>query len=328
MATCAALAAVLMLRADGGTHHFSEEDAGQAAVGVLHAYNRVLYNSFTISAVADTTEAASAFVDVEHVKLGVVVYLHGAAMNHSCRPTAAVHFEGTTLVVTATQAIAEGDPVTISYGPLAWRDPLDRRRAHLLRRYCFVCCCVACIEEEMAALKPLTDASSSGQSGEASQLRCGSRPRVLRCGVCSHSITPAASRALLVAAGEQQAAFKVAAARGHVEDLRRVLAWRQRSSAPGALAVAETHDALARQVVVIAALAEHDQFDEAAMHCEQSITILTTRQGGGLSAELGREHLKCAGLYMAEMLRACCGTGDPDLLEATALLNAVSTAPP
>eukprot|EP00611_Tribonema_gayanum_P020985 TRINITY_DN3940_c0_g1_i2.p1 TRINITY_DN3940_c0_g1~~TRINITY_DN3940_c0_g1_i2.p1 ORF type:complete len:277 (-),score=73.77 TRINITY_DN3940_c0_g1_i2:113-943(-) len=276
-------------------------------------------------------------------------------MNHSCRPTAAVHFEGTTLVVTATQAIAEGDPVTISYGPLAWRDPLDRRRAHLLRRYRFVCRCAACTEEE-AALHQRTDASSRGQSGEASQLRCGrtgcsgelfwtspsagateNRPRGLRCGVCGHSITPAASRALLAAANEQQAAFEVAAAHGRIEDLRRVLAWRQHSMAPDALAVAEAHDALAR------ALAEHDQFDEAAMHCERSITILTMRQGGGLSAELGREHLKCAGLYMAaqrrsetelhaaqavEMLRACCGTGDPDLLEATALLNAVSTAPP
>lgn len=54
-----------------------------------------------------------------HTKLGVGLFLETAMFNHSCAPNALVTFNGKELRVVATRPIKKGEPVTISYGPLA-----------------------------------------------------------------------------------------------------------------------------------------------------------------------------------------------------------------
>lgn len=54
-----------------------------------------------------------------HTKVAVGVYLAAAMLNHSCTPNALATFHGGEMRVVATRAIEEGEPVTISYGPLS-----------------------------------------------------------------------------------------------------------------------------------------------------------------------------------------------------------------
>lgn len=94
----------------------------------------------------------------QRVALGL--FLHAALCNHSCSPNAAFASPGMhcapgepspglpcLLRLHALQPIAEGEPITVSYGPLAGAMPAQLRRAALLSQYGFVCDCQACMSE-------------------------------------------------------------------------------------------------------------------------------------------------------------------------------------
>lgn len=81
---------------------------------------QVSTNGFAVSFLRRSEPSAGPHVQsLTHAKVAVGLYLKAAMLNHSCRPNALVTFNGREMRVVVTRAIAEGEPVTISYGPLA-----------------------------------------------------------------------------------------------------------------------------------------------------------------------------------------------------------------
>lgn len=97
---------------------------------------------------APRSHVRSVVDDVSQRRVGVAVFPSAAMVNHSCRPNAVVRFQGSCVHVVATERVARGAAVCISYGPLAarHRDGVLRRRL-LQQQYYFQCHCVACRAE-------------------------------------------------------------------------------------------------------------------------------------------------------------------------------------
>lgn len=64
-------------------------------------------------------------------------------VNHSCHPNCVVVFNGTRLLIHATENIKQGDELTISYTELLC--PSYQRKEDLKSRYMFDCKCTKCI---------------------------------------------------------------------------------------------------------------------------------------------------------------------------------------
>ncbi|XP_068673902.1 histone-lysine N-methyltransferase SMYD3-like [Montipora foliosa] len=96
---------------------------------LFELFGKICCNSFTIC-------------DNELQPLGVGVYTTASYLNHSCCPNCAAVFNGTTLIIHATEQVKEGDELTISYTELLC--PSYERKEDLMSRYCFECKCIKC----------------------------------------------------------------------------------------------------------------------------------------------------------------------------------------
>ncbi|CAN0542859.1 unnamed protein product, partial [Ectocarpus sp. 12 AP-2014] len=107
---------------------------------------QVSTNAFTVSSLRCSDPRAGQNVrPLKHATVAVGLYLVASMINHSCCPNALASFHGGEMRVVATRAIERGEPVTISYGPLASKvGKPTRRQAYLSRAYFFRCECIAC----------------------------------------------------------------------------------------------------------------------------------------------------------------------------------------
>ncbi|CAM9634823.1 unnamed protein product [Scytosiphon promiscuus] len=164
--TEAALAAVLAHSGGSDESALAGGEAGRQSCELLAAelvttFFQVTTNGFAVSFLRSSEPSIGPHVQsVTHVKVAVGLYMAAAMLNHSCRPNALVTFDGREMRVVVTRAIPEGEPVTISYGPLASKvSSTSERRAYLQKAYFFRCDCSACRPP------PVTAASSPGRPG-------------------------------------------------------------------------------------------------------------------------------------------------------------------
>ncbi|CAM9574713.1 unnamed protein product [Phaeothamnion confervicola] len=155
----------------GGVGEWNSGEFSLAVKRLTHVLCQVATNSFAVASAEEEEEsegaaAAAAAQRVRHMRRGVAVFPTAAMLNHSCEPNAIVRFDGTSsgegggtsgsgavrATVVATRSIALGAGVTVSYGPMAWREPaVAARRAALRRSYGFDCRCDACLSDSAAA---------------------------------------------------------------------------------------------------------------------------------------------------------------------------------
>ena len=177
----------------------SEGEVGMAkimAADFLRAMAQVRFNAFAIKHRRVTpTEGGKVRFDVrlfkhfltfriqvdtvEDLVVGKGVYPLASLFNHSCEPSCIVAFEGSRLIVTTSRAVAAGDALTISYGPLKSRQCRKQRQAELLSKYGFECQCEACNSDE-------PDSDASAWQGYA--CKCGGcaidNGKNIRCSKC------------------------------------------------------------------------------------------------------------------------------------------------
>eukprot|EP01052_Picozoa_sp_SAG31_P012303 SAG31_NODE_717_length_12611_cov_25.933104_4_plen_672_part_00 len=105
--------------------------------------------------------ATGALEAVQQQRIGLGCFPNVALLNHSCRPNAVLRFKlcapapappaPPVAELVAIAGIAEGEEVTISYGPVAgWMDASARMQA-LQEQYFFRCHCAECAGEEQTA---------------------------------------------------------------------------------------------------------------------------------------------------------------------------------
>ena len=96
--------------------------------------------------------------------LGVGIYKTPSFLNHSCQPNCVAVFNGTRLLIHATENTRQGDELTISYTELLC--PSYQRKEDLKSRYLFECKCAKCsssLEEDGLMLSlQCSDASCNG----------------------------------------------------------------------------------------------------------------------------------------------------------------------
>eukprot|EP00752_Nemacystus_decipiens_P011045 g9813.t1 len=168
--TEAAIAAVLASGGGRGAGPRSESNgeasqpADLLAAELVTILVKVSTNAFTVSSLRCSDASGEGRVrQMTHAKVAVGVYLTAAMLNHSCTPNAVATFNGREMRVVATRAIDEGEPVTISYGPLSSKISSTRERQAFLRQaYCFQCECEAC--RRPAARTTIASASRPGTS--------------------------------------------------------------------------------------------------------------------------------------------------------------------
>ncbi|KAH9069944.1 hypothetical protein Ae201684P_002318 [Aphanomyces euteiches] len=196
-------------------------------------------NVLAITATETTRRDENALQQVEQKRIGVGVYPDAAMINHACAPNAFVRFDGAALSIVASQELAHGDHVTISYGPHASKMDVTTRRALLRAQYFFDCRCIACQDE---------DANASNYSST----------RFLQDTQAAEERIAALLPSKLV---EAEAKAQV------------LLAVRVENLPPTHLLVGRAYDLLAQ----IAALQE--DFDQAVVYCERSIAVVETKYG-------------------------------------------------
>ncbi|KAI9591353.1 hypothetical protein BDF19DRAFT_455385 [Syncephalis fuscata] len=136
---------------------------------LLRCQALVRYNAMAIRQL-QTTSLPSVLLPVEssnneviavqtEVVVGHALYRYAAMLNHSCQPNAFLFLiaqwlnspvidkgviPGIWLSLRPTAPINNGEPIYISYGPLAAAEQIDKRKAFLETRYLFSCHCFAC----------------------------------------------------------------------------------------------------------------------------------------------------------------------------------------
>ena len=142
-------------RADSDGSGRSAEDAKAAgpevcellAAELATTLFKVSTNAFSVSSLRCSEPSAGRRVrPMTHAKVAVGIFLAAAMFNHSCNPNALVTFRGGEMRVVATRAIEAGEPVTISYGPLASKvskgvllSTTQVQYPYLLRQEVFLC---------------------------------------------------------------------------------------------------------------------------------------------------------------------------------------------
>lgn len=95
------------------TNHYN------ALNGKYNLHTQVSTNAFAVSSLRCSEPSVGRHVrPMTHTKVAVALYLAAAMFNHCCAPNALVTFHGGEMRVVATRVIEDGEPVTISYGPL------------------------------------------------------------------------------------------------------------------------------------------------------------------------------------------------------------------
>ncbi|CAM9645674.1 unnamed protein product [Choristocarpus tenellus] len=267
-------------------------------------------------------------------------------LNHSCRPNTLARFDGNEMEVVATRPIGQGEPLTISYGPLASKIPsVVQRRTTLQNSYFFHCLCPACIdadresshasasskEVDLAYTTTSLACRSKGCQGEL----CVSKHKYLSkgcrmwCAQCGVNLNPSIAEALLTEVAEDAKSWQKALKEtdlvekansynpskeegiegNHVELARkRALDLSTQCLMWRQSKLIGTAMGLARAHDLIARLlAGTGDFAEAASHCEEAVRILEKKYSQG-DVELGQEMFKLAGLYFnAGLLSRCFG---------------------
>ncbi|PIN26923.1 Histone-lysine N-methyltransferase [Handroanthus impetiginosus] len=89
---------------------------------------------------------------VEQVQVAQAVYSAGSLFNHSCQPNIHAHFLSRTLFVRATENVAAGSELELSYGPQVGQWDCSERRKFLEDRYSFICQCSGCAQVNLSDL--------------------------------------------------------------------------------------------------------------------------------------------------------------------------------
>lgn len=76
--------------------------------------------------------------------IATALYLQASKFNHSCHPNVLALFVDKTIQLRTLRPVTAGEPLCISYGPLAASMTLRQRQHHLRDRYFFTCGCQAC----------------------------------------------------------------------------------------------------------------------------------------------------------------------------------------
>ncbi|XP_017984570.1 PREDICTED: SET and MYND domain-containing protein 4 isoform X1 [Theobroma cacao] len=83
---------------------------------------------------------------VEQVRVGQALYITASLFNHSCRPNIHAYFISRSLVIRATEFVAGGCPLELSYGPQVGQWDCKDRLRFLDEQYFFRCWCHGCSE--------------------------------------------------------------------------------------------------------------------------------------------------------------------------------------
>ncbi|KAL2540000.1 Tetratricopeptide repeat (TPR)-like superfamily protein [Abeliophyllum distichum] len=89
---------------------------------------------------------------VEQVRVGQAVYSVGSLFNHSCQPNVHAYFLSRTLYVRATEFVATGYQLELSYGPQVGQFTCKDRQQLLEDRYSFICQCSGCAHLNLSDL--------------------------------------------------------------------------------------------------------------------------------------------------------------------------------
>lgn len=105
------------------------------------------YQSPEVSLHADTSTTT-----MEQVKVGQAVYLAGSLFNHSCQPNIHAYFVSRMLHMRATEFVAGGYELELSYGPQVGELDCKGRQQLLEDRYSFQCECRGCSQLNISDL--------------------------------------------------------------------------------------------------------------------------------------------------------------------------------
>ncbi|CAA0834501.1 Tetratricopeptide repeat (TPR)-like superfamily protein [Striga hermonthica] len=89
---------------------------------------------------------------VEQVQVAQAVYCGGSLFNHSCQPNVHGYFLSRTLFIRATENVAAGSDLELSYGPQVGEWDCSERRKFLEDRYSFICQCNGCAQVNLPDL--------------------------------------------------------------------------------------------------------------------------------------------------------------------------------
>ncbi|KAK4433451.1 Stress-induced-phosphoprotein 1 [Sesamum alatum] len=89
---------------------------------------------------------------VEQVQVAQAVYSGGSFFNHSCQPNAHAYFLSRTLFIRATENVAAGSELELSYGPQVGQWDCSERHKFLEDRYSFICHCSGCAQLNLSDL--------------------------------------------------------------------------------------------------------------------------------------------------------------------------------
>lgn len=249
---------------------------------LLGALQRVDANAFAVR--HRRSRSRGALESAEDVAVGIATYALSSLFNHACAPNCAATFTGGCISVRTTRRVVGGDALTVSYGPLASREPTDARKAALSDRYGFSCRCAACAANAPASALLLR--CPRGCSGAVRPP--AERHAAIACASCGGELDASVAQVLrdgrAHTRGAQQALQKgntegaLAEARAGVALLAAVLH-------PSCLAMGEAYDIMAQCFV------EKGSFREAADAVEKSIIAAVEAFGEG-SLEVEAERAK------------------------------------
>lgn len=90
--------------------------------------------------------------NIEQVRVGQAIYKAGSLFNHSCQPNIHAYFLSRSLFIRATEFVAAGCPLELSYGPQVGQWDCKDRLKFLEDEYSFRCQCRACTEVNLSDL--------------------------------------------------------------------------------------------------------------------------------------------------------------------------------
>ncbi|XP_021900001.1 SET and MYND domain-containing protein 4 isoform X3 [Carica papaya] len=115
----------------------------------LHIYSIVLLWCLQHSY---SSELSISGVSVSQLRVGQAIYLTGSLFNHSCQPNIHAYFLSRKLFVRATEFVAVGCPLELSYGPEVGKLNCKDRDRFLEDEYFFECRCRGCSEVNISDL--------------------------------------------------------------------------------------------------------------------------------------------------------------------------------
>ncbi|XP_027104081.1 uncharacterized protein [Coffea arabica] len=96
--------------------------------------------------------ADASTISMKQMKVGQAVYLAGSMFNHSCQPNIHAYFVSRTLYVRATEYLARGSELELSYGPQVGQLDCKDRQQFLEDHYSFSCKCSGCSQLNLSDL--------------------------------------------------------------------------------------------------------------------------------------------------------------------------------